>query len=201
MQLAAVHKLKDIVSNRWQTRFWLLSLFAGIERAGRSPITLPDLNALIYLANATLPCYEVMSLDATVRKSQDGPIYPRAIWDLDRLVGMLLLEILRSPSSYYARLPNSLTPSSLLLRDANYAEHRVTLGDVVDFGEWNTSNFTQDAVIAMKEGLRTRLDPLAAQRATPRGLSDLLDNPGVALRLYAQYLSTDSEERLTNESE
>lgn len=235
--------MREEASSRWQARFWLLALFSGIEKVGRSPLNLPDLNALIYLANATIPCYEVASLDATVRKLSSGPVYPDAIWDLDRLVGMLLLGIagtatrsksaVNSPRYFitrmgvdlitrirasepefektagalmdivaaYARLPNSLAPKSLLARDANYAEVHVTLGDVVDFGEWNTSNFTKNAVIAVKSDLRARLEPLGRDRATPSGLAELIDNPGISLRLYAQYLSAEAKENLNNERE
>jgi hypothetical protein len=52
-----------------------------------------DLNGLAYLANATVPCYQIEPLDATVRKSDDGPLYPQLIWDADRLVGMGLLAV------------------------------------------------------------------------------------------------------------
>ena len=167
-------------------RLWLVALIAGVERAGRSPIDLRALNGLAYLANATAPCYDIEPLDATVRKSDDGPMYPQLVWDADRLVGMGLLGVsglvvrdsavkacaysitrsgiellarsrkahasfeelssaLWSIAVAFARSPNSVSANSLLRRDGNYAEHRVTLGDVVDFGEWDFSNWTADA--------------------------------------------------------
>jgi hypothetical protein len=52
-----------------------------------------SLNGLAYLANAAIPCYQIEPLDSTVRKTEDGPLYPQLIWDADRLVGMGLLAV------------------------------------------------------------------------------------------------------------
>lgn len=74
-------------------RFWILSLFSGVEEAGCSPIDLKRFNVLAYLSNAVAQCYGVPPLDATVLKERDGPLYPILIWDIDRLVGMGLVHV------------------------------------------------------------------------------------------------------------
>jgi hypothetical protein len=78
---------------RWYRRYWILSLLAGIEQAGASPIDLRSFNVLAYLANAVSSCYNIPPLDPTVLKQRDGPLYPELIWDLDRLVGMRLVDV------------------------------------------------------------------------------------------------------------
>jgi hypothetical protein len=83
----------DLSTNRWYRRFWILSLLAGVEEAGASPIDLRSFNILAYLANAVSACYGIPALDPTVLKQRDGPLYPHLIWDVDRLVGMRLVDV------------------------------------------------------------------------------------------------------------
>jgi hypothetical protein len=194
-------------------RFWLLALLMGVEKAGRSPIEIKHLHSLAYLANALSPCYGIESLDATILKERQGPLYPELIWDADRLVGMGcasvnnlvlgtgvelrsvsyaiaargvslvvgatessqqlngLARALSSVSMAYARNPDALTESHLLQRDGNYADPHFGLGEVVDFGEWNTNNASANAVQHIR-------------RATPNHTA-----PQGSVNLYIQYLS------------
>lgn len=79
--------------DKFYRRFWILSLLAGVEEAGCSPIDLRGFNVLSYLANAVSECYEIPTLSATILKEREGPLYPKLIWDLDRLVGMGLVRV------------------------------------------------------------------------------------------------------------
>jgi hypothetical protein len=81
------------LESHWYRRFWALSLLAGIEEAGASPIDLKGFNILAYLANAVATCYNIPAIDETVLKERKGPLYPALIWDLDRLVGMRLASV------------------------------------------------------------------------------------------------------------
>lgn len=74
-------------------RFWTLALLAGSERAGTSPMDLKQFNLLAYLANAVAQCYDIVPLDPIILKEKNGILYPKLIWDLDRLVGMGLARV------------------------------------------------------------------------------------------------------------
>lgn len=212
-------------------RFWLLALIAGLERSGRAPIGMRSLNGLAYLANAAIPCYQIEPLDSTVRKSEDGPLYPKLIWDADRLVGMGLLAVsglvvgpsrphhamysitrrglnlisqarkaaahfdelssaLWSISIAYARSPECVAAGSLLDRDANYAEPRVSQGDVVDFGDWDFHNWTFDAISRIRGDISARLLQGTRDTDEPTSLQTLASTPDGAMSLYAQYLAS-----------
>jgi hypothetical protein len=49
-------------------RFWILSLFSGVEEAGCSPIDLKRLNVLAYLSNAVAQCYGNPPIISSVQK-------------------------------------------------------------------------------------------------------------------------------------
>lgn len=74
-------------------RFWTLALLAGSERAGTSPMSLKQFNMLAYLANAVAQCYDIVPLNPIILKEKSGLLYPKLIWDLDRLVGMGLARV------------------------------------------------------------------------------------------------------------
>lgn len=74
-------------------RFWILALLAGTERAGISPMDIGQFNMLAYLANAVARCYDIEPLSPIVLKEKKGILYPKLIWDLDRLVGMGLVRV------------------------------------------------------------------------------------------------------------
>lgn len=74
-------------------RFWILSLLAGSERAGTSPMDIRQFNMLAYLANAIARCYDIEPINPIILKEKDGILYPKLIWDLDRLVGMGLARV------------------------------------------------------------------------------------------------------------
>lgn len=74
-------------------RFWILSLLAGSERAGTSPMDIRQFNMLAYLANAVARCYDIEPINPIILKEKNGILYPKLIWDLDRLVGMGLARV------------------------------------------------------------------------------------------------------------
>jgi hypothetical protein len=74
-------------------RFWILSLLSGVEEAGCSPINMGRFNILAYISNAVSQCYGVTPLNPTILKEKDGPLYPKLLWDLDRLVGVGFVRV------------------------------------------------------------------------------------------------------------
>lgn len=85
--------LLDETDDKSYRRFWILSLLAGIEEAGCSPINISRFNILAYISNAVSQCYGVTPLNPTILKEKDGPSYPKLLWDLDRLVGVGFVRV------------------------------------------------------------------------------------------------------------
>lgn len=84
-----------------------------------------------------------------------------------------LAHALWSIALAYTRNPLALAELSLLRRDGNYANPHFGLGDIVDFGQWDTLNATANAV----------------QTILTESTEKTLRHPSVGINLYAQYLS------------
>lgn len=70
-----------------RNRAWVLGILSLSNRAGMLPISKQRLHALIFLANCLAPIYDDRGIDTRVIRHTEGPFYPDAQWDLDRLVG------------------------------------------------------------------------------------------------------------------
>jgi hypothetical protein len=70
-----------------RNRAWLLGILSLANRAGMQPISKKRLHSLIFLANCLAPIYDERGIDTRVIRHTQGPFYPDAQWDLDRLVG------------------------------------------------------------------------------------------------------------------
>lgn len=70
-----------------RNRAWVLGILSLSNRAGMQPISKQRLHSLIFLANCLAPIYDERGIDTRVIRHTQGPFYPDAQWDLDRLVG------------------------------------------------------------------------------------------------------------------
>ncbi len=70
-----------------RNRAWVLGILSLSNRTGMLPISKQRLHALIFLANCLAPIYDDRGIDTRVIRHTEGPFYPDAQWDLDRLVG------------------------------------------------------------------------------------------------------------------
>lgn len=76
-----------------RNRAWLLGLVRVANWAGLQPVSNRHVHSLIFLANSLAPVYEDVGVETRVIKHSQGPFYPDAQWDLDRMVGQELLTI------------------------------------------------------------------------------------------------------------
>lgn len=71
----------------------LLMLLEGSERAGIAPIRLHRLHMYAYLSNVLAPVWNARVFEGRILKRRGGPFYPELQRDLDRLVGLGLVQI------------------------------------------------------------------------------------------------------------
>lgn len=71
----------------------IILLLHGAGNAGLSPISILALHAYAYLSNVLAPVWDMPVLDGRILKRKGGPFYPALQTDLDRLVGMGLVQI------------------------------------------------------------------------------------------------------------
>lgn len=172
-----------------QRQLRILLILDGCRLAGLSPLAINNLHLLAYLANTLAPVWDIPPMDAKLIKKRGGPFYPDIQGDVDRLIGMGLVEVFhpgheldedgrwRVTGAY--RINSALAASvveaadqtgypdatSAFLReltyavsglalvdvgripatDATYADPIVSVGDVIDFGEWRDVNYTANA--------------------------------------------------------
>lgn len=74
-------------------RVRLLMLLDASDYAGISPISTSRLHAFAYLADILSPIYDFSTLSGVVLKRRSGPYFPDLQWELDRLVGLGLIEV------------------------------------------------------------------------------------------------------------
>lgn len=74
-------------------RLRLMLLLDACEAANITPIPVMRIHALAFLANVLGPIWSVESYDGKILKRKGGPFYPELQAELDRLVGLGLVEI------------------------------------------------------------------------------------------------------------
>jgi hypothetical protein len=74
-------------------RLRLILLLDACEAADLSPVPIARLHALAFLANVLAPIWSIASYDGKILKRRGGPFYPELQKQLDRLVGLYLVEI------------------------------------------------------------------------------------------------------------
>jgi hypothetical protein len=76
-------------------RRWLriIGIIDACEWAGLTPVATPMLHTIAYLADALSPVWSLDPMDATVLKRSAGPYYPELQQDVDRLIGIGVLQV------------------------------------------------------------------------------------------------------------
>jgi len=74
------------------SRAWLLMLLEGAERNGVSPVPMEQLHRYIYLANVLSPVCKLVMPESYTLKHMRGPYFPKAQWDIGRLILQGFLE-------------------------------------------------------------------------------------------------------------
>lgn len=71
----------------------LLMLLDSADYSVISPISTARFHALVYLADVLSPIYNFSTLSGVVLKRRVGPYFPELQWELDRLVGLGLVQV------------------------------------------------------------------------------------------------------------
>lgn len=74
-------------------RYWILLVLRATCMAGSGTVSSDFFHKLVYYVNALLPSVGLPSETARVMKASYGPFFPEYQWDLDRLVGINLVEV------------------------------------------------------------------------------------------------------------
>lgn len=74
-------------------RVRLLMLLDAADYAVISPMTTARLHAFAYLADVLSPIYDLLALNGVVLKRRIGPYFPQLQWEIDRLIGLGLVEV------------------------------------------------------------------------------------------------------------
>lgn len=78
-----------------QSRRWLriLSILDACRWVGLTPITTSSLHVIAYLSEVLAPVWMLEPLDGKVLKQSTAPYYPTLQQDIDRLIGMGLVQV------------------------------------------------------------------------------------------------------------
>lgn len=104
-------------------RVRLLMLLDAADYAVISPISVSRLHAFAFLADVLSPIYNLTALSGNIVKRRVGPYFPELQWELDRLIGMGLVEV------------SSLNPVIEVSRaylDASFSLNRVKSQQLLD---------------------------------------------------------------------
>lgn len=74
-------------------RVRLIMLLDAADYAMISPITTSRFHAFAYLADVLSPIYDLSALSGVILKRRVGPYFPELQWELDRLIGLGLVEV------------------------------------------------------------------------------------------------------------
>ena len=83
----------DGVAHDVRRRARLLMLLDAADYVVIAPVETSRLHALAFLADVLSPIYGLTSISGRVLKRRVGPYFPALQWELDRLVGMGLVEV------------------------------------------------------------------------------------------------------------
>lgn len=85
--------LSDMAIGVMRRRARIILLLDAAERAGIAPLNAARFHAFAYLADVLSPVWGLPAFDGKVLKTQRGPHYPDIQHELDRLIGLGLVEI------------------------------------------------------------------------------------------------------------
>lgn len=78
---------------RLRRRVRLLMLLDAADYAVVAPLSAARLHAFAYLADVLSPIYNLPLLAGSVMKRRIGPYYPELQWELDRLIGLGMIDV------------------------------------------------------------------------------------------------------------
>ena len=78
-----------------ERRLRLISLLAISEESGLTPAPISNIHLLAYLTDALAPVWHLPVLDGQLLKRRRQPFFPSMQRDLDRLVGMGIVRVVR----------------------------------------------------------------------------------------------------------
>jgi hypothetical protein len=76
-----------------QRRVRLVMLLDTADYAMISPVSTGRLHAFAYLADVLSPVYHLLPMSGRIYKRAIGPYFPELQWELDRLIGMALVNV------------------------------------------------------------------------------------------------------------
>ncbi|QQM31717.1 hypothetical protein JET14_05985 [Martelella lutilitoris] len=71
----------------------LLQMFLALEKTGGTPIDTISLHSFAFFANVLSPLWDLYPLEGSVLKDGESPYFPALQKELDRLVGLGLVEV------------------------------------------------------------------------------------------------------------
>lgn len=83
----------DDAGHRVRRRVRLLMLLDAADYVVIAPVETSRLHALAFLADVLSPIYDLAALSGRILKRRVGPYFPELQWELDRLVGMGLVDV------------------------------------------------------------------------------------------------------------
>lgn len=197
-------------------RIRLLMLLDAADYAVISPISTSRLHALAFLGDVLSPIYQLTAISGSILKRRVGPYFPELQWEIDRLVGSGLVDVLElkpvvEVTNAYLDASFSLSReyvrpifdilykdnSYLILRDF-FRELASALGSVPD----NDLDATTRADVTWETGHAGTVIDYASWRNYSRlsaerieelardklGNANLKLSPGAKVNLYVRYL-------------
>jgi hypothetical protein len=187
--------MNDEELTHYRNSVFSLQLLSAAEEAGLAPLPVMRFHTLAYLANVLSTVWNIPVVDGKILKRKSTPFYPNLQKDLDRLVGIGMVEVsevshvqdkddnwslegsfrlnhkmsssfLRHINEYrdekvrydflveIAYALTSLSDNDIDIattQDASYSDPVIGIGNVLDFGEWNTKNYSANAAYKLKE--------------------------------------------------
>lgn len=85
--------MNSILASHYR-RYWIILLLRATTFSGIATVPSDLFHRLVYFVNALMPAVGLESETARVLKASYGPFFPDYQWDLDRLVGMSLVDVI-----------------------------------------------------------------------------------------------------------
>lgn len=199
-------------------RVRLLMLLDAADYAVIAPIETSRLHAFAFLADVLSPIYDLSALSGRILKRRVGPYFPQLQWELDRLVGLGLVEI--SELKPVVEVSHAYLDASfnlqrryaepileIALEDPAFGELRDFLRELAgalagvldsDLDATTQADVTWDSghsgtVIDYAEWRAKNYSQLSAERieelvSSRFGNAGLALSPGAKINLYVQYL-------------
>lgn len=141
----------------------ILLLLNGATNAGLCPISILALHGYAYLSNVLAPVWNMLPLDGKILKRKGGPFYPALQADLDRLVGIGMVQI--------SDITHVQDPEGKWRLEGQYALHLPMAAPALRFllsqpEEARIASFVQELAYALSMLSAVQLDQALIEDAT-----------------------------------